>query len=339
MKIAILTPTFKYDSGIDRVVQQQAESYAKKGDEVVVIALKANIKPKGYKVITLGMPKNIFLQRIYRLLFFLDFKKINYYKKLKNYDKIISHFYPMNWLAYKAKKHYNIDYIYWNHSINIEFKKSLLHNIYMQFLIPFNNITIKNVDKAFSVSKWAKKELKEQSGIDSKVQYIKVDKKRFNKNIKGDSIIKKYNLENKKVFLYVGRIAPHKRIEVIIKSFIDRKEHGPESKLIIVGGNSGFNRYYKKLRRMADKDVIFTGFVPDEELPYYYAACDVYVTASSWECFNIPVAEAQACGKPVIAFDIGAHPEVVDKKKGSVLVPEGKREEFANSMFKFAKSV
>ena len=46
MKIAILTPTFNYYSGIDRVAQQQAEDYARKGNKVTVITLEANIKPK-----------------------------------------------------------------------------------------------------------------------------------------------------------------------------------------------------------------------------------------------------------------------------------------------------
>ena len=57
MKIAILTPTFNYYSGIDRVVEQQAEDYAKKGNKVTVITLEANIKPNSYKVVSLGMPK------------------------------------------------------------------------------------------------------------------------------------------------------------------------------------------------------------------------------------------------------------------------------------------
>ena len=49
------------------------------------------------------------------------------------------------------------------------------------------------------------------------------------------------------------------------------------------------------------------------QLPYYYAACDIYTTASLWEGFNLPAAEAQACGKPVVAFSICSHPEVVKK--------------------------
>ncbi|MBW2989895.1 glycosyltransferase family 4 protein, partial [Candidatus Woesearchaeota archaeon] len=74
-----------------------------------------------------------------------------------------------------------------------------------------------------------------------------------------------------------------------------------------------FPKYSRKLKKMANKDVIFTGFVKDEELPEHYAACDAYVTASLWEGFDLPAAEAQAMGKPVVAFDAGAHKEVVKK--------------------------
>ena len=66
---------------------------------------------------------------------------------------------------------------------------------------------------------------------------------------------------------------------------------------------------------MANNNIIFTGFVDDNELPHYYAACDVYVTASLWEGFNLPAAEAQACGKKVVAFDIGSNPEIIKNGK------------------------
>jgi len=335
MKIAILTPTFDYHSGIDRVVELQAEDYTKKGDKVTVIALEAKIKPKNYKVIKLGMPKNQFFQRLYRLFFFLDTKKINYYKKLKDYDIVISHFYPMNWLAYNAKKEYKIKYIYFNHGVNTT---GLLNNLwqkfYMKLFSSFTNITLSNVDEAYSVSKYLKDDLKEVSNLDSKVIYNKIDKKKFNKKVKGDTIIKEYNLKNNKILLYVGRIAPHKGIHLLLESFNIVKNKIPNAKLIIVGKPT-FNNYSKKLKKIANKDVIFTGFVPDEELPYYYAACDIYVTASQWEGFNIPIVEAQACGKKVIAFDIGSHPEVV---KNGVLVENNNIKKFAEGVIKILKS-
>ena len=186
MRIAILTPTFNHYSGIDRVVQLQAEEYAKKGNEVTVIALESKIKPKNYKVEILGMPKNTLLQRLYRLFFFLDSKKIGYHKKLKNYDVVISHFYPMNWLAHIAKRRHKVKYIYFNHGINTT---GLLNNIsqkiYMRLFSFFTNITLKNVDEAYSVSRYLKDDLKKVSGLDSKVIYNKIDNKRFNKKAKG----------------------------------------------------------------------------------------------------------------------------------------------------------
>jgi|TARA_Y100000310_G_C20703189_1_gene832003 1,2-diacylglycerol 3-alpha-glucosyltransferase len=315
MRIAILTPTFNYYSGIDRVVQLQAEDYATKGDKVAILALEAKIKPKKYVVFALGMPKNHFWQRLYRLFFFLDAKKLNYYKKLKNYDVVISHFYPMNWWAYKAKKRYGIKYIYWDHGINTT---GLLNNIpqkiYMKLFKIFNNITLKNVDEAYSVSKYLSKVLYKESGMKSKVVYNRIDAKRFNKKVNGSKIIKKYNLKNKKVLLYVGRIAPHKGIHLLLKTFKIIKKDIKNAKLIIIGKPT-FNNYYWKLKKIADRDVIFTGFVPDEALPEYYAACDVYVTCSQWEGFDLPAVEAQTCGKPVVGFNLGSHPEVVKRGK------------------------
>lgn len=334
MKIAILTPTFNYHSGIDRVAQQQAEDYAKKGNRVTIIALEANIKPKNYKVEILGIPKNAFLQRLYRLFFFLDFKKINYYKKLKGYNIVISHFYPMNWLAYLARKKYRIKYIYFNHGINTTgLLNNLWQKLYMRIFSFFTNITLRNVDEAYSVSMYLKDDLKKVSGLDSKVIYNKIDKKRFNKSIKGDKIIKKYNLKNNKVILYVGRIAPHKGIHLLLEAFDIAKKEIPNLKLLIVGKPT-FNSYFKKLKGVANKDVIFTGFVDDKELPQYYAACDVYVTASLWEGFNIPATEAQACSKPVVAFDIGPHPEIV---KNGILVKKEDVKQFVKAIIKLLK--
>ncbi len=334
MKIAILTPTFNHFSGIDRVVQQQAEDYAKKGHKVTVVALEAKIKSDKYDIVGLGMPKNVFWQRLYRLFFFLDFNKIGYYKKLKDYDVVISHFYPMNWIANRAKKHYKVKYVYFDHGINTTgLLDNFLQKVYMKIFLFFNNITLKNVDEAYSVSKYLSNQLWKESKIKSKVIYNRIDAKRFNKKVKGDKIIKKYNLKNKKVLLYVGRIAPHKGIYLLLKSFNVIKNKIPNSKLIIVGKPT-FNNYLKKLNKLAGKDVIFTGFVPDEYLPFYYAACDVYVTCSQWEGFNLPAAEAQACGKKVVAFNIGSHPEVV---KNGILVKKNDVQGFANAIIELLK--
>src|SRR3989344_5599761 len=168
MKIAILTPTFNYYSGIDRVAQRQAEDYTKKGHDVTVVCLQGEIKSKDYKVVELGTPKNSLLQKLHRLVFFLDFKRLGYYKNLKNFDIVISHYYPMNLLAHVAKRKYKtrIKYFYHSHYRHKVFREDpLIHKIYMYFFLKFSNWSLKNVDKVYCVSEFVKREMIKQGVI------------------------------------------------------------------------------------------------------------------------------------------------------------------------------
>lgn len=336
MKIAILTPTFSHFSGIDRLVEINTKNFIKKGHKVDIFALSASIKPKKGKLYLLGMPKNQFLERLYRLFMFLDVKKVNKYSKiLKNYDMIISHLYPMNLLAYNAKKkNKNLKYIYHNAGVGVVDSYSFTEKLYLRIFNFLNNKTIKNCDSAISISHFLRKQLKKETGINSKVEYIPIDKKRFNKKNSGKKIREKHNIKDEPVFLYVGRISPHKGIHFLIKSFKLVQKKYADSKLIIIGKHT-FPKYTKKLKKLANKNIIFTGFVPDNELPYYYAACNIYTTASLWEGFDIPIVEAYLTGKPTVAFNVGSHPEVL--KKG-ILVKEKDIVGFAEAMIKILKN-
>lgn len=336
LKIAILTPTFSHYSGIDRVVQLQAQEYSKKGNKVTVFALESSLKPKDFKLEVLGMPKNLFFQRLYRLLFFLDFKKIrNTAEKLKDYDTIISHFYPMNWIAYYSKKKYNVKYIYYNHGIGYSYLFSnFFENLYMKLFAFFNKLSLENLDSAISISKFMQNELKKETGLESKVIYNKIDKSRFKKGLEGSKIRKILKIkDNEKLLLFVGRLSPHKNLHTLLKIFDIVNQKIPNSKLLIIGKPT-FTNYYKKLKRIANKNVIFKEFVDDKELPYYYAACDLYVTASLWEGFNLTIAEAQACGKNVVAFDVCSHPEVVNN---GILVKKDDIQGFVNTIIRLLK--
>jgi 1,2-diacylglycerol 3-alpha-glucosyltransferase len=335
MKIAILTPTFSHFSGIDRLVEMKCRQFTKKGHKVDIFTLKASIKPKNAGLYVLGMPKNPTLERLYRLFMFLDLKKVEKYVNiLKRYDLVISHLYPMNILGYKAKKqNKRLKYIYHNAGVGIVNAYSFSEKFYLRIFNYFTNKSIKNADKIISISNFLKKELKKETGIDSKVEYVPIDKKRFNKKLSGKKIRKKYNLKNEPVLLYIGRISPHKGIHLLIKAFKLVQKKYPKTKLIIIGKHT-FPKYTRKLKKISDNNVIFTGFVKDKELPYYYAACDVYTTASLWEGFDIPIVEAYMMGKPTVAFDIGSHQEVI--KKG-ILVKENNALSFANAIIKLLK--
>ena len=344
MKIALLTPTFNNYSGVDRVVEDRAEKFVKEGHDVTVIAFEAKIKPKGYRVIDLGIPDEYssYLSRFYYRFLPFFITKEKYIKMLKGYDEIISFLYPMDALAYQAKKRYKAKYVAWFSGIAPG--ENTLAKTYMRFYKTLYYKYLKKADEIKCVSNFVRNKLIKESSINIKktrVEYNEIDKKRFNINVKKlnlnevNQIIKEYNLQNKKVFLYVGRLATSKRVDLLIKIFKMEKNEHPEYKLLIVGKET-FKDYFKKLLSMADEDIIFTGEVDNKDLPAYYAVSDVYVTASSDEGFNLPAVEAQACGKPVVAFDVGSHKEVV--KKG-ILVPEGDIKGFTTAMNRYVNSV
>lgn len=332
MKIIILTPTFSKFSGIDRLVEKEAEDYSKSGNKVTIFTFEGDIKTRYADVVKMGMPKSSLMQRIYRLLFFMDIKKLNRYtKKLKDYELVISHSYPLNWLACLAKKRYGVKYVY--HNAGIAYPKlfsSFFERLYMLLFIKLNNRTIKNADEIISISSFLRKELKNETGLNSRVEYCKINKSRFNKKVSGDKIRKRYGLGKKPLLLYVGRISPHKGIHLLIQAFNIVLKKIPEAELIIVGKHT-FDNYSEKLKKMSNSSVIVAGYVPDEELPYYYAACDLYVTATLWEGFNLPAAEAQAMGKRVVAFELCSHPEVV---KNGILVKPYDVKGFADAVVK-----
>lgn len=339
MKVAILTPTFSKFSGPDRVVMNEAEELTAKGDDVTVFTFRTDFDPmalrkKGIEVEVLGMPEKPVLERIYRLLFFLDAKKVaRIVGMLRGFDHVISFLYPMTIPAAIAKKKHKIRYTYYDVGVAYpQLFDSFLERAYMRIFGLFTRLTVKNCDNAISISKFLSSELKKQTGIDSTVKYVKIDHTRFNTragSIYGKKIaeITEKHKPKKPVLLYVGRISPHKGIHLLLQSFKLVREKFPTATLVITGKHT-FPKYSEQLQKAAAETggVIFAGYVPDEDLPAYYSTCDAYVTASMWEGFNIPLCEANACGKPAVAFNIGSHPEVI---KNGKLVEAGNTEEFA----------
>jgi glycosyltransferase involved in cell wall biosynthesis len=332
MNIAILVPTFSQYSGIDKVVQQQSMQCIRNGDKVTIFTFKAEMGiPLNAKLCVLGMPKSLLGQRIYRLFFPLDLiKTLKWVPRLKQYDVIYSHQYPMTWLAYLAKKYYGIKFIYYNHGIAPPWTFSNLpERIYMRLFTYLANWTIKRADSAISISHYLQKELNKETKVNSKVIYNTIDNQRFHKGLDGLIIRNKLELGASPIILYVGRISPHKGIHLLIESFNLIIGKIPNVKLIIVGKHL-FASYSEKLKQISNDSVLFVSDVPDDELPYYYAACDVYATATLWEGFDLPVVEAQSCGKPVVAFDIGPHPEIIDND--GFLVANNNTTELANAI-------
>jgi len=123
---------------------------------------------------------------------------------------------------------------------------------------------------------------------------------------------KKLGLLNDNVILYLGRISCEKRIDFLIKNHVNLTKKFENCKLLIVGDGPELEEYRKLVSKLKIEDnVIFTGKVPWDEVPYYYAISDVFATNSDFETQGLTVIEAMAAGLPVVALDDDAFRNVV----------------------------
>ncbi|MBW9221791.1 glycosyltransferase family 4 protein [Methanothermococcus sp. SCGC AD-155-C09] len=176
--------------------------------------------------------------------------------------------------------------------------------------------TIRTADKIISVSHNTKKDVIKYFKIpEDKIEVIYNGVNEEYKPLPDNEIEKirqKYNLEYPFI-LYVGGLAPNKNIPTLIKAFYKLKKQRLLHKLVIIGAKRlKYNSIFETIDKLnLQKDVIFTGYVPEEDLPALYNAADLFVYPSIYEGFGLPPLEAMACGIPVITSNSSSLPEVV----------------------------
>jgi glycosyltransferase involved in cell wall biosynthesis len=116
--------------------------------------------------------------------------------------------------------------------------------------------------------------------------------------------------------LFVGRIAPNKQQERLIKAFGHYRQLDPDSRLIIVGEGSESDPYFGRVRAITKElkllsHVEITGQVDDAALLAYYRTAHLYWSASAHEGFGAPLVEAMWFDMPVLALSATATPETL----------------------------
>lgn len=147
-------------------------------------------------------------------------------------------------------------------------------------------------------------------------------------------VIERYSGDGYTNIIFVGRIAPNKKHEDIIKAFAYyKKKINPRSRLILVGSETGMERYGRCLRDYVDalslEDVIFTGQVKFSSILAYYRIADVFLCMSEHEGFCVPLAEAMYFKVPIIAYDSSA---IADTLGGSGILIKDKDPVFVSML-------
>lgn len=189
---------------------------------------------------------------------------------------------------------------------------------------------LKCSDLILADSTFNKNELVELGFQNVQVFPLLFDKSSVEPNLGIAQNLKNNGLTN---LLTVGRLAPNKCVEDIIKTFyFYHHKINKKSALWIVGHDIDTEIYSFELRNLVrhlnlTEAVNFAGSVADSELKAFYLNCDSYLCMSEHEGFCVPVLEAMSLGLPVISFNSSALPETVGD--GGILLDHKRHAEIA----------
>ena len=345
LRITIITPVFPYPkrgvyTGIERHIEGLSKGFKKLGYKVTVVTTFWNggtlyhnfdgIKIYRFKDLRTILGKFGKLSGMFELDFLTFSLNITLNKKLLDTDLLLINL-PFPFLRLLGNNFISIGLLH-HVQLIVKLKDALS--------IPFGNIygKLTKPDYWVAPSKFTAEQFIRLFNISKeRIRVIPegVDMEKFNRNINVSDIDEKFGKERK--ILFVGNLHPNKGVHFLIKSFALVKSKINDVKLVIVG--DGPLKHYlinltKKLN--LEKDVIFAGFVNDEDLPKYYASCDIFASASVLEGFGLIFLEAMALGKPIVAFNLASIPEVVGN--AGILVDQINHEKFANAIIELLRN-
>jgi glycosyltransferase involved in cell wall biosynthesis len=126
-------------------------------------------------------------------------------------------------------------------------------------------------------------------------------------------ICSRYRLQMGEYILFVGLLEPRKNVPTLLHAYRDLVDRGIRKQLAIVGRRGWmYDKIFSTLHSLQLKDlVVFTDYVPEEDLPYLYNGACLFVYPSLYEGFGLPVLEAMSCGTPVVTSNVSSMPEIV----------------------------
>jgi glycosyltransferase involved in cell wall biosynthesis len=300
MKVAILFDFIEGLGGGEKLLLFLAEKF--KADIYTGYANWGKIHPKfnSHKITTIGnIPK---LQFLKQELLIREFKKLD----LSEYDAIICLGY---YSIYASIKNHPIIWYTYGPSTIFHKKEKVLEESLPQKIGSWvwkNRIqkhdmeVVKNhIDKIVVISKYSGQRVKKYYRRKSLVIYPPVDVEKY------------YNKKSKGYYLVVSRLTSGKRVDLSIEAFKKMPE-----KTLYIEGSGKLEKHLKNLAGGA-KNIKFLGRVNSvTELPELYANCTALIVTAFYDEFSMPMIEALASGKPIIAVNQGAFTEIVTDKTG-----------------------
>ncbi|WP_281889928.1 glycosyltransferase family 1 protein [Paenibacillus sp. YYML68] len=159
-----------------------------------------------------------------------------------------------------------------------------------------------------------------------------VEVNRFHPFVDRDAVLRARNISPSKfVLLYVGRLAPEKSVDVLMRTFESLPEPLRAKSHLIVAGDGPLLRPLQE-QYGGEADITFTGFQQGKELSDLYAAADVFVFPSATETFGNVVLEAMASGTVVVGANAGGVADNIEHGRTGLLCTPGEAAEFVEAI-------
>lgn len=287
-----------------------------------------------------GIPNNLrnsFLAILQLPFFFFSFL-YNGIKLSKNYNVIYAHWTVSALVAILIKKlRHSIKVVFMNHGVEIfTFDKYFLGRMAIRYILRKSDHIISNSTYTYSKTQqiWNSKN---HSVISPGVDIQKF----FPANL---SVKYKYDIKQDAFVIFsLGNCIERKGFEYLIKAMnIVVNQNNILNIHALIGGKGPLLGKYKKM--IADFNlgqyITIAGYISQEDLPAYFNSCDVFVhpaiidSNNDTEGLGVVLSEANACGKPVIASNVGGIVDVIKDKFNGLLVKEKNEQELAEAIIK-----
>lgn len=143
----------------------------------------------------------------------------------------------------------------------------------------------------------------------------------------------KLGISTKQVILYCGRFVEGKGLIELLNVFARIAARNPDVSLLYVGEGPLLTKLEERIQALGLERVVLHDYVPSEELPAYYALADVFVLFSEYDTFGVVIAEAMACGLPILATpNVGAVSDLVEDGVNGLVVAYPDEDELVQAL-------
>jgi glycogen synthase len=211
-------------------------------------------------------------------------------------------------------------------------------NYFMRNLAKQEAQTAQDASLIVTISQYSLAKIKQFYRVDTrKVRIVPngVDPEKFKPRLNLEALRKQFGLGSEPCVLFVGSLIARKGLPFLVEAAKKALKEHAETKFLIVGEGPLKSQMLGTLEAAnLGGNFKFLGNVKEDALPALYNCADVFVLPSIQEGQGIVLLEAQASGKPVVAFDVGGVNEAVRNGETGLLVKRGSTDELADALLK-----